>query len=100
MRNGLPASVTAASAVPRKYRHGLKVLSGGLTVSGGEPLMQHRFVNKLFAAAKGMDIHTALDTNGYYGDRLTDADLEKIDLVLLDIKTFDPARHRRLTGMD
>ena len=47
-----------------------------------------------------MGIHTALDTNGYYGDKLTDAELESIDLVLLDIKTWDPERHKHLTGMD
>ena len=84
----------------RKYRHGLKVMSGGFTLSGGEPLMQHRFAVKLLAAAKAMGIHTALDTNGYYGDRLTDAELEAIDLVLLDIKAWDPERHQQLTGMD
>ena len=59
-----------------KYRHGLKVMSGGFTLSGGEPLMQHRFAVKLFTAARAMGIHTALDTNGYFGDRLTDDDLE------------------------
>ena len=74
--------------------------TGGLTISGGEPLMQHRFVVKLFSAAKKMGIHTALDTNGYYGDRLTDEELETIDLVLLDIKEWDEERHRVLTGMD
>src|SRR5262245_19849852 len=100
MSNGIPVTVAKASEELRKYRHGLKVMSGDLTVSGGEPLMQHRFVVKLFTAAKGMGIHTALDTNGYYGDKLSDADLEAIDLVLLDIKTWDPERHRRLTGMD
>ena len=47
-----------------------------------------------------MGIHTALDTNGYFGDQLTDAELETISLVLLDIKTWDPERHRSLTGMD
>lgn len=62
--------------------------------------MQHRFVVKLFTAAKRMGVHTALDTNGFYGDKLSDADLETIDLVLLDIKTWDAERHRRLTGMD
>ena len=45
-------------------------------------------------------IHTALDSNGYFGDKLTDADLEKIDLVLLDLKMWDSERHKRLTGMD
>jgi pyruvate formate lyase activating enzyme len=76
------------------------MMKGGLTVSGGEPLMQDRFVVKLFTAAQAMGIHTALDSNGYLGDRLTDEELEKIDLVLLDIKGWDPERHHRLTGMD
>ena len=69
-------------------------MTGGFTLSGGEPLMQHRFAVKLFTAARGMGIHTALDTNGYFGDRLTDDELEIIDLVLLDIKTWDPERHK------
>jgi pyruvate formate lyase activating enzyme len=100
LTNGIPVSVARATEELRKYRHGLEVMSGGLTISGGEPLMQDRFVVKLFGAAKAMGVHTALDTNGCYGDRLTDAELEVIDLVLLDIKTWDPERHRRLTGMD
>src|SRR5262249_6852226 len=84
----------------RKYRYGLKVMSGGFTLSGGEPLMQDRFAVKLFTAAQSLGIHTALDTNGSLGGRLSDAELEKIDLVLLDIKTWDAERHRHLTGMD
>jgi pyruvate formate lyase activating enzyme len=54
----------------------------------------------LLGAAKALGIHTALDTNGYLGYRITDEELEKIDLVLLDIKAWDPERHRRLTGME
>jgi len=100
MTNGVPVTVERAKAELGKYRHGLKVMKGGFTLSGGEPLMQDRFVIKLFTAAQAMGIHTALDTNGYLGDRLTDGDLEKIDLVLLDIKASDPERHRHLTGMD
>lgn len=100
MKNGMPVTIERATKELGKYRHGLKLMSGGLTVSGGEPLMQHRFVLKLFKAAQKMGIHTALDTNGYFGDRLTDEDLEAISLVLLDIKTWDPERHRHLTGMD
>jgi pyruvate formate lyase activating enzyme len=100
MSNGMPVSVARAAGELRKYRHGLKVMSGGFTLSGGEPLMQHRFAVKLFRAAKEMGIHTALDTNGFYGDRLDDRELLDIDLVLLDIKLWDPARHRALTGMD
>jgi pyruvate formate lyase activating enzyme len=100
MGNGIPVTVERAAQELRKYRHGLKVLAGGFTLSGGEPLMQHRFAVKLFAAAKAMGIHTALDTNGYYGDKLSDAELEHIDLVLLDIKAWDAELHKRVTGME
>jgi pyruvate formate lyase activating enzyme len=100
MSNGIPVSIGRATEQLRKYRQGLRVMSGGFTLSGGEPLMQHRFAVKLLAAAHGLGIHTALDTNGALGDRLRDDDLSLISLVLLDIKTWDPARHRQLTGMD
>jgi pyruvate formate lyase activating enzyme len=100
MKNGMPVKVEKAIEELRKYRFGLKMMSGGFTISGGEPLMQHRFVLKLFKAAQQMGIHTALDTNGYLGDRLTDEDLNAVNLVLLDIKTWDSERHRHLTGMD
>jgi pyruvate formate lyase activating enzyme len=55
---------------------------------------------RLLTAAKGLGVHTALDTNGYLGERLSDEELEQIDLVLLDIKTWGEARHRHLTGKD
>ena len=100
LTNGIPVTLSRATEELRKYRQGLKVMSGGLTVSGGEPLFQDRFVVKLFTAAKGMGIHTALDTNGNLGNRLSDAELDQIDLVILDIKTWDSERHRHLTGMD
>jgi pyruvate formate lyase activating enzyme len=100
MSNGIPVTLAKATEELRKYRHGLKVMSGGFTLSGGEPLMQYWFAVKLLAAAQAMGIHTALDTNGYLGDRLTDADLDKIDLVLLDIKAWNAERHRHLTGME
>jgi pyruvate formate lyase activating enzyme len=100
MTNGIPVSVSRATTELRKYRHGLKTMRGGFTLSGGEPLMQHRFALKLLTAAREMGIHTALDTNGWYGDRLEDSDLEAADLVLLDIKSWKPERHLELTGMD
>jgi pyruvate formate lyase activating enzyme len=75
-------------------------MSGGLTLSGGEPLLQDRFAVKLFTAAKAMGIHTAVETNGFLGERLTDEELEQIDLVLLGIKTWGSEKHTRLTGKD
>jgi pyruvate formate lyase activating enzyme len=100
MTNGIPVSIAQATAELRKYRHGLRSMSGGFTLSGGEPLMQHRFAIKLLTAAHEMGIHTALDTQGYFGERLSDSDLDAIDLVLLDLKAWDVERHRQLTGMD
>ncbi|MBV9960165.1 MAG: pyruvate formate lyase-activating protein [Acidobacteria bacterium] len=100
MTHGMPVTLESAMEELRKYRHGLKIMSGGFTLSGGEPLMQDRFAVRLFDAAREMGIHTALDTNGYLGDRLTDEELEKIDLVLLDIKSWSPDRHRLLTGKE
>lgn len=100
MSNGIPVTVNRATEELRKYRHGLKIMSGGFTLSGGEPLLQDRFVVKLFTAAKAIGIHTALNTNGALAKRLTDAELEQIDLVIMDIKTWDPERHRHLTGAD
>jgi pyruvate formate lyase activating enzyme len=100
LTNGIPVSIEHAVQELGKYRHGLKVMSGGFTLSGGEPLMQHRFAVKLLAAAKKMGIHTTIETNGMYADRVSDAELESIDLVMLGIKTWDPARHKALTGQD
>jgi pyruvate formate lyase activating enzyme len=98
--NGLPVTVARAAEELGKYRQGLKTMAGGFTLSGGEPLMQHRFAVKLLAASKGMGIHTAIETNGYFSDRLSDAELGSLDLVLLGIKTWGAERHKHLTGMD
>ena len=100
MSNGIPVTIAHASEELRKYRRGLRVMSGGFTLSGGEPLMQHRFAVKLLRAARQMGVHTALDTNGALGERLSDDELEVADLVMLDIKQWDPVLHKELTGMD
>ena len=100
MSNGIPVPLARAVEQVQKYRHDLQTMKGGLTISGGEPLVQHRFVLKVFKAAKDMGVHTALDSNGFLGDRLTDADLGLLDLVLLDIKAMTSDLHRRLTGME
>jgi pyruvate formate lyase activating enzyme len=100
MMNGMAVPLDRAIAELNKYRHGLKIMQGGFTLSGGEPLMQDRFAVRLLTAAREMGIHTALDTNGYLGERLSDEELAQIDLVLLDIKAWDPERHKQLTAKD
>ena len=98
LSNGRPVTIARATDELRKYAVSLKVMNGGFTLSGGEPFMQAPFAAKLFAAAKELDIHTAVETNGFYGDRLTDAELAKIDLVILDMKAFTLAQHKRVTA--
>lgn len=82
------------------YRPFLK--NGGLTVTGGEPLLQIDFVTELFMKAKARGIHTCLDTSGItYTPEHTekfDALMKVTDLVMLDIKHIDPQEHKKLTG--
>jgi len=100
MINGMPVTLDRATEELAKYRHGLKAMNGGLTLSGGEPLMQDRFAVRLFSAAKAMGVHTAIETNGHLGDRLSDDELDQLDHVLLGIKTWGREQHWRLTGKD
>jgi len=99
LRNGIPVPLSRAVEEVQKYAHGLIAMKGGFTLSGGEPLMQDRFAARLFAAVKQMGVHTAIETNGYYGDRLSDEEIRNIDLVILDMKAFTRAQHERVTGI-
>lgn len=78
---------------------------GGITVSGGEPLLQMDFVTELFRLARAKKVHTAIDTAGepFRPDdpaylAAFDALMEVTNLVILDLKEIDPEKHRRLTG--
>jgi pyruvate formate lyase activating enzyme len=98
LHNGIPVTIAHAVEELRKYAHGLKVMKGGFTLSGGEPLVQHRFAVKIFRAAKELGIHTAMESNGFYGAKLSDEELALIDLVILDMKAFEPEQHKRVAG--
>ena len=80
------------------YRRFFATVKGGVTLSGGEPLVQHGFCMNVLGRLHALGVHTALDTNGFLGERLSDSDLETIDLVLLDLKSFDVGTHLRVTG--
>ena len=94
--------IELARAVRRlgDFAPALRAMGGGLTISGGEPLVQAAFTRELFAAAKRLGLHTALDTSGYLGKRADDDYLANVDLVLLDIKSGDPETYRRVTGVE
>jgi pyruvate formate lyase activating enzyme len=81
-----------------KYVNVLRISQGGITISGGEPVLQHEFTTRVFRGSKAHGLHTCLDTSGRLGERLTDAELQDIDLNLLDIKSGDPEIYQRVTG--
>jgi len=95
--NGRPVTVLRALREIGKYTQVLKLSRGGVTLSGGEPMVQHAFMAQVFRRCKALGLHTCVDTSGRLGDRLTDAELMDIDLQLLDIKSGDPAVYERLT---
>lgn len=78
----------------------LRAMKGGLTISGGEVLVQAAFSRRILAAAKSMGLHTAIETSGFLGTRATDDYLKNLDLVILDIKSGDPETYRRVTKQD
>jgi pyruvate formate lyase activating enzyme len=73
---------------------------GGVTVSGGEPLLQPQFTGELIHRCRQLGIHTAVDTSGYIPLAQSRPVLEEVDLVLLDIKSFDPEIYFRITHVD
>ena len=96
---------TAKEAFDRAYRYqNYWKNNGGITVSGGEPLLQIDFVTELFRYAKEKGVHTTLDTRGsFYGEEPATVEkfeklMEVTDLVMLDIKEMDEEKHRELTG--
>lgn len=96
MYSGHEMTVEALWDQVRRYLPMLK--RGGITFTGGEPLMQARFLKSLLRRAKEHHLHTAIDTSGFLGDRVDEQMMGDIDLVLLDIKCWNPAKYLRLTG--
>lgn len=84
----------------KKYRNFIDSSNGGITVSGGEPLIQPEFVKQLFAKCKEAGIHTAVDTSGYVNVEDVKDVLEYTDLVLLDFKQANAEKHKALTGVE
>ena len=73
---------------------------GGITLSGGEPMLQPDFVLELLKLAKNENLNTALDTCGYAKWENYEKVLPFVDMVLYDLKAFDPNLHKTLTGKD
>ena len=100
MRDGHPVFAEEVLARVARYAPIFRATGGGLTLSGGEVLMQPAFAARLLRGAKELGVHTAIDTSGFLGANATDAMLADTDLVLLDVKSGDPETYRRVTGRD
>lgn len=98
MRRGQMVPTAELIGRMERYRRIFARTGGGLTVSGGEPMMQPRVVARLLEAAKEQGIHTAMDTSGNLGWRCTDDMLGNLDLCLLDIKSGSEDVYGRVTG--
>jgi pyruvate formate lyase activating enzyme len=94
--------VSAQQVVDRlgQFASALRSLDGGLTISGGEVLVQLAFTKRILAGAKKMGLHTAIETSGFLGDRVDDSYLSVLDFVLLDIKSSNPDTYKAVTGRD
>ncbi|MFJ9843444.1 pyruvate formate-lyase-activating protein [Kitasatospora sp. NPDC101155] len=99
LRDGRRTTADEIVQEAAKYTEFIRASGGGATVSGGEPLLQPDLTGDLLHRFKHeLGLHTALDTSGFLGSRATDSLLADTDLVLLDIKSWDRALYRHLTG--
>ncbi|MCM2321845.1 MAG: pyruvate formate-lyase-activating protein [Oligoflexia bacterium] len=98
-RGGRPVTPEELLAQANKYRSFMAKSGGGVTVTGGEPLLQPEFVARFLNLCKAEGLHTALDTSGFCELERAKPALEAADLVLLDIKSMDAETHRRVTGV-
>lgn len=99
MHHGKPTTSKEVLDDIARYAKFLIHAKGGVTLSGGEPLVQPDFTHAILRGAKEMGLHTALDTAGFLGRHADDHLLADVDLVLLDIKAFSEKTYHDLTGV-
>ena len=94
--------IMSVDEIYKKYSGVKEFAKGGITATGGEPLLQIDFLIELFKFFKSKGVHTALDTSGALFDynKKFDELIKYTDLVLLDIKSMNPMLHKKLTGYE
>jgi pyruvate formate lyase activating enzyme len=101
MHNGRPVTVGRMLDEVAKYADFIRTAHGGITVSGGEPMLQIRFLEALLRRCKqDLGLHTAVDTSGFLGARASEDFLDLVDLFLLDIKAGDEELYQLVTSAD
>ena len=96
---GKEVTVDELIADIQKYYSYMEFSGGGVTITGGEPLMQPEFVGEIFRRCQDLGIHTALDTSGYVKLATAKPLLNYVDLVLLDIKSFASQIYHQVTSV-
>ncbi len=97
---GTEYTVDELMAEIRKYKSYMNFSGGGMTATGGEPLVQAKFVGELFKRCREEGIHTALDTSGFIPVDKAEQALAFTDLVLLDMKSFNPETYKIVTNVE
>jgi pyruvate formate lyase activating enzyme len=101
MQNGRRVTVGRMLDEVAKYASFIRTAHGGITVSGGEPMLQIRFLHALLRRCKqDLGLHTAVDTSGFLGARASEDFLDQVDLFLLDIKAGDEELYRLVTSAE
>ncbi len=98
MKDGKLRKASELVAEASRYADFMHKTGGGITISGGEPLMQQDFVTEIFKGCKAAGLHTTLDTSGCFGKNVASELLDVTDLFLLDIKSFDAATYQKVTS--
>jgi pyruvate formate lyase activating enzyme len=101
MQNGRRVTVGRMLDEVAKYARFVRTAHGGITVSGGEPMLQIRFLHALLRRCKqDLGLHTAVDTSGFLGARASEDFLDLVDLFLLDIKAGDEELYHLVTSAE
>ncbi len=101
MHNGRPVTVGRMLDEVAKYADFIRTAHGGITVSGGEPMLQIRFLEALLRRCQqDLGLHTAVDTSGFLGARASEDFLDLVDLFLLDIKAGDEELYQLVTSAE
>jgi pyruvate formate lyase activating enzyme len=94
-------SVDDVIALVARYADFLRGSGGGVTFSGGEPLFQWPFVESVIRRLRSeLDLHVAVQTAAFLGDRVSDEGLERVDLWMVDLKSADPERYKLVTSVE
>lgn len=99
MKSGKLKTVEEIIKDALKYKNYLRFSGGGMTITGGEPFMQPKFMAELLKAARANGIHTAVDTSGYAAHSTVSEALDYTDLLLLDIKSINPDTFQNVAGV-